>query len=250
MPGSWALKSFQHLVNERFIAEMSTSLFESEDRELRRLLFEVKKLEINEDSGVSELREYRALLMRVASHLSAQARIRKELRSLALTDDLTGFYNRRGFLILGQQLLRFARRSEEPALLLFADVDRLKQVNDQYGHAEGDVLLIRCAQILKETFRESDIVARLGGDEFTILALETRGESSESIVRRLEHAIHRSNEAGFFVKLSLSIGIARFEPENPASLADLMARADRSMYEKKRTRPANPVLLAAINRGE
>src|SRR3984957_9042159 len=92
-----------------------------------------------------------------------QSLLDRQLRSLALTDDLTCLHNRRAFLALSGQELRVARRKSVGLLMFFADVDNLKAINDTYGHHEGDLALVRTAQALEQTFRKSDIIARLSG---------------------------------------------------------------------------------------
>jgi diguanylate cyclase (GGDEF)-like protein len=168
--------------------------------------------------------------------VAVQAEVLTELRLLALTDDLTSLYNRRGFLILGMQQLKISRRNGLPLLLFFADVDHLKQTNDAHGHDEGDALLVRCAAVLNNTFRESDILARLGGDEFAVLAAEGADSTCEIIRRRLSSSMQEVNAQGSLSPLSLSIGIARFDPQAPVSLSELLTTADRNMYQQKRAR--------------
>jgi diguanylate cyclase (GGDEF)-like protein len=122
-------------------------------------------------------------------------------------------------------------------LLFFVDIDQFKSVNDSLGHIEGDAFLICCAEVLKSTFRDSDIIARIGGDEFVILAQETSEQSSEAIFDRLESALRLLNEkVDSPHKLALSVGVARFDPENPVSLGELLSVADREMFERKRVR--------------
>ncbi|MEJ2323606.1 MAG: GGDEF domain-containing protein, partial [Nitrospirota bacterium] len=91
------------------------------------------------------------------------------MRSLSLTDELTGLSNRRGFFNLVDQLLKMAKRMNTVIYMLYADLDSLKSINDVYGHHEGDNILKDVAHILKTTYRESDIVARIGGDEFVVI---------------------------------------------------------------------------------
>ncbi len=161
----------------------------------------------------------------------------RELRSLALVDDLTGLYNRRAFLALATQQLRVARRNDQRLLLFFADIDHLKQINDTFGHAEGDRALFRAAHSLEQTFRNSDIVARLGGDEFAVFALEASSQHANVILHRLAKSLQASNAVESRYNLSVSVGVARFDPKNPISLGELMEQADQSMYTKKRNRP-------------
>src|SRR5690606_30591217 len=96
----------------------------------------------------------------------------RALQSLTIVDDLTGLYNRRGFLTLAERHLKLAIRKKAGLFLLFADLDGLKQINDTFGHLEGDRALVSAAQILRQSFRSADIIARLGGDEFTVFPLE------------------------------------------------------------------------------
>jgi two-component system, cell cycle response regulator len=160
----------------------------------------------------------------------------KELRYLALTDDLTCLYNRRGFFAAATQQLKLARRNAQGLLLFFCDVDNLKTINDSYGHREGDLAIARAADALQQTFRGSDILARLGGDEFAVLGMEASTQSQEVILHRLERSLKRSNASQSRYEMSLSVGLARFDPKHPVSLGALMAQADQAMYEQKRSR--------------
>jgi len=172
-----------------------------------------------------------------------QTLLERELRSLALTDDLTGLYNRRGFLVSATQQLKLARRNAQGLLLFLADVDNLKEINDSYGHQEGDLALIRVADALEQTFRDSDTLARLGGDEFGVVALEASSQNKEGILRRLKKNLEKSNAGAneFRYELSLSVGVAGFDPTHFVSLEELMAQADRAMYEQKQTQPKSSV---------
>ena len=186
-------------------------------------------------AGFPELQNFRGLLLEAARAVAIRFRYLNQLRSLALTDDLTGLYNRRGFLILGMQNLKQAKRNNQPMLLFFTDVDQFKQVNDALGHMEGDAFLICCAEVLRKTFRDSDVIARIGGDEFVILAQENGDASRETILRRLESALLALNaRVDSRYKLSLSVGAARFDPQNAVTLGELLTLADRAMFEHKR----------------
>ena len=158
----------------------------------------------------------------------------EELAHMATHDPLTDVPNRRGFFTLARQQLKMADRAKKRMALLFADFDHLKQINDAFGHSEGDRALIEVADVLKETFRESDIIARIGGDEFVALAIETDEASAEILTTRLQENLQARNARGERrYKLSLSVGVARYDPEHPCSIDELLARADRLMYEQK-----------------
>ena len=178
-----------------------------------------------------------AALRKTVSRAVKQSTLERELRSLALTDDLTSLYNRRAFYALATQELKVMRRRGRDLLLIFADVDHLKEINDTFGHREGDSALVRTARALDRTFRDSDIVARLSGDEFAILALEASSGDQAAILRRLEEQLAFVSAEENRYKLSLSVGMVRFDPKNAVVLSDLLSEADRAMYAEKRNHP-------------
>ncbi len=157
------------------------------------------------------------------------------LRSMSTMDELTGLHNRRSFLTLAPQYLKMADRNKISALLLFADLDGLKSINDTLGHSAGDRALTTIAHILKKTFRQSDILARMGGDEFAVLAMETPVASAEKVMARLQETLD-SHNAKSSPHLSLSLGLARYDREHRCSVKELLARADAQMYEQKRSK--------------
>ncbi len=163
--------------------------------------------------------------------------LHEELRALAVTDPMTGLYNRRGFTTLAEQHMRSSSRTRMKMLLFFCDLDYMKIINDALGHLEGDRAIMDVASILKKTFREADIIARIGGDEFAILSLNTADISPEYLLKRLQHQFDRHNaEANRSYQLHISIGWAAFDPEDPRTLDDLMTRADTAMYEQKKVK--------------
>lgn len=180
--------------------------------------------------------------------ITDRKRTEEALRTLSLADELTGLYNRRGFFTLAEQQLRIANRMKKKMLLLFADLDDLKWINDNMGHNEGDQALVDIADILKKTFRESDFVARIGGDEFAILAIETEEVNAEVLNRRLLENLKAHNarrNRGY--NLSISMGMSRYESEAPCSIDDLLTKADKFMYKHKRKKTRSPGLRNAIS---
>jgi len=168
-------------------------------------------------------------------NITEEKQMEERLHTLSIIDDLTGLYNRRGFFALSQQQMKAAERARKDMLLFFADLDKMKQINDTLGHQEGDNALLEIASILKEVFRESDIIGRMGGDEFAVLAINTTDETREVLTKRLQDTLDIYNKPGKReYRLSLSIGIAHYDPEKPSSLDDLMTQADTLMYEGKR----------------
>ena len=162
-------------------------------------------------------------------------RLSSALRSLSLIDDLTGLYNRRGFSDLAEQHLKLACRTSRAVLLFYLDVDRLKTINDKLGHHVGDRALNKVADILRETFRQSDIIARVGGDEFAVMALEVSEQHQKELLDRMWEKVGEENERRKEAySLSLSVGMARFDGSGSMGLEDLLSRADQAMYEGKR----------------
>jgi diguanylate cyclase (GGDEF)-like protein len=165
--------------------------------------------------------------------------LQDHLRALSITDELTGLANRRGFFAFTQQQIKHARRNNERMALFFADVDELKSINDTFGHVSGDRALADTAQILRETFRDSDIIARMGGDEFAVVLGNMQDVSIDPVRERLAKRLEEYNarREGTF-RLSLSEGLAVFDPAKPATLDELIREADARMYEQKQTKKA------------
>jgi diguanylate cyclase (GGDEF)-like protein len=218
------------------IDEMLSSALVAQDKELARILQDVDEISKTLKTDAPKAQTICNTLKRTVLCAVKQSLLDRELRSLALTDDLTCLYNRRAFLALAGQQLKVARRNAHGLLLFFADMDNLKEINDSHGHREGDFALIQAADALERTFRSSDVIARLGGDEFAIMALEAGREDREIILRRLEKNLKASNTNESPYQVSLSVGMARFDPRHPVSLGKLIAIADEAMYEEKKNR--------------
>ena len=156
------------------------------------------------------------------------------LHSLSLTDELTGLYNRRGLFTFAEHEVRTATRSGASLCVLYADLDNFKKMNDELGHNEGDRALVNIASILKASFRETDILARLGGDEFVMIPVGMEMESVDLLTERLERMLDKHNSTVLdSYRLSLSTGTACSDSACVRSIDELLAVADRSMYEHK-----------------
>jgi diguanylate cyclase (GGDEF)-like protein/PAS domain S-box-containing protein len=173
----------------------------------------------------------------VARDITDRKRMEAEILALSITDHLTGLHNRRGFLSLAGQQLKLAERNKSGMLLFFADLDGLKGINDTLGHEEGDRALVEAANIFKETFRASDIIARLGGDEFAALTVDIARSNFEIFTARLQSLMDtQNNQENRKYRLSISVGCSCYDPEHPCSLDELIAQADKSMYEQKQNK--------------
>ncbi len=162
------------------------------------------------------------------------AKLQDHLRELSITDELTGLANRRGFFAFAQQQLRQVRRTGERLVLLYADVDDLKAMNDSQGHLAGDRALVETARILRETFRDSDIIARMGGDEFAVILINAPDAGVAAVQNRFQKQLdaYNSRREGSG-HLSVSIGVSLFDPKKPCSLDELLRQADARMYDEK-----------------
>lgn len=160
------------------------------------------------------------------------------LVQLATIDELTQISNRRGFSALALHALNLCKRLNRPASLFFFDLDFFKEINDRFGHAEGDLALINFSKILKDAFRESDVVGRLGGDEFVTLLTNANQSETNLILHRLEKVLEEFNNQhksrGY--EIVYSVGVVAFDPTRHLSINDLLAEGDRLMYEQKRNK--------------
>jgi diguanylate cyclase (GGDEF)-like protein len=178
-------------------------------------------------------RSHRTLRLAVAERSRAESIARTE----AITDELTGLYNRRGFRALAEHQLRIARRNGTDALLLFVDLDDFKPINDRFGHAEGDRALCDVASLLRGTVRETDLVGRVGGDEFVVFVVDADRQTEHAVRARLQQALaFRNLGVARPYALALSVGVARFDHDRSGGLEALLQRADASLYQAKRVR--------------
>jgi diguanylate cyclase (GGDEF)-like protein len=218
------------------IDDVFRALLSEANRELASLLREVRTEPQGMSLGDARSQQVSELLMRAVRCAAKQYMLQAELGNLALTDELTGLYNRRGFMAVAERQMRLGRRTGRGMLLFMMDVNGLKSINDSFGHLEGDCALKRTSAVLEETFRDSDVVARLGGDEFAVLAIEAAGHSEPTIKARLFERLKSISAEQSRYEISLSVGVARFDPRNVTSIGELIVKADQAMYEQKRRR--------------
>jgi diguanylate cyclase (GGDEF)-like protein len=172
----------------------------------------------------------------VQRHTSMRER---HLRDLSHVDEMTGLFNRRGFMVEAKDQVRRADRGRFKLLFCYADLDALKQINDRLGHPAGDRAIIEAGALLRSTFRASDTVARVGGDEFVAIAPEAHAGTAMALIERLrENLAQRNQRTDRAFDLKLSTGIAWYDPEHPEPIEALLNRADAAMYQNKREQPA------------
>lgn len=163
------------------------------------------------------------------------ARLHAEVQKLAITDGLTGLYNRRGLFELGQREVERARRYKRPLVAIMLDIDHFKYINDYYGHLVGDMVLQTVAKRCSDNLRRIDILGRLGGDEFTILLPETDMYTASHVANRVRQTIADNpvSAGDGPINVSVSLGVARATSTTP-DLEVLISRADAALYVAKR----------------
>jgi diguanylate cyclase (GGDEF)-like protein/PAS domain S-box-containing protein len=175
-------------------------------------------------------------VVEVARDITERRKMEEQLRVVAMTDELTGLFNRRGFFTLSEKHCKLANRTKRKMSLLYLDLDNMKKINDKLGHNAGDQALMDTAKILKESFRESDIIARIGGDEFAVLLTEhSESDIEDTVTNNIRNNLNVHNRHGLRnYELSLSMGIVYYDPKNPCSVDSLLAKADAFMYNAKK----------------
>jgi len=157
---------------------------------------------------------------------------------LATMDELTLLSNRRGFLALSAHALNVCNRLKKSASLFFIDMDGFKDINDRFGHAEGDRALTSFSNLLRSTCRDADVVGRLGGDEFVVFLTDAGESQSEALLNRLHNLVSKQNsheQRGYDIRYS--VGVVVYDPDRHSTIEDLLEDADKLMYEQKSSKP-------------
>jgi len=180
------------------------------------------------------------ILERAIRYARERQRLLEQIRTLSLVDELTGLYNRRGFFTMAEPQVKLTRRARRRLLLLFADLDGMKQINDRYGHKAGDEALAATAALLRQTFRGTDVIARFGGDEFVVLAPGADANVAAMLLDRLHASVAAHNAAQtcdeVALPIALSAGFVCVDPGDGRTLDAWLAEADAAMYEQKEAR--------------
>ncbi|MEA3353348.1 MAG: diguanylate cyclase [Campylobacterota bacterium] len=176
------------------------------------------------------------LLARVKRELQLVT-LQNELKLLASTDPMTKLYNRRYFTKVSEHILDLAQRKEEPLSVLMLDIDKFKSINDSYGHAIGDDVIIKLSEILKAYQRKSDIVCRYGGEEFVILLPNTNIDGATVVANKIREVVEQNRvllDTKEVLKFTVSLGVSQVDLENEKDMEKALNNADGALYEAKK----------------
>lgn len=220
---------------------------------IERITKQAADLEIQVKERTRELSESnKHLKEEIAKRKDVEEQLKQALKDLkyyneqlhiqSIRDELTQLYNRRGFMQLGNEYYETAKRNGTDFLLLYADLDGLKMINDKFGHGEGDYAIASAANILNKTFRNTDIISRLGGDEFTVIITGASPKDEKDIRHRIQRYCDLHNELSKKpYELSISLGFAHYYPGSPDSFEDLLRAADEALYADKQNKASHKV---------
>jgi two-component system cell cycle response regulator len=174
----------------------------------------------------------RAIVYSIERH-----RLQRTIRQLAVIDELTGLYNRRGFNTLNPDVIQKVKKSDLRGYLIYFDLDRFKQINDVHGHAKGDEALKEFSLTLQSVFRKDSLLSRFGGDEFVAMGVETQPGQVEQTLSSLDIVLSvRNAQAGAVFQLESSHGVTYFDKNGPHDIEELSAAADAALYQNKERR--------------
>ncbi|MBU3194808.1 GGDEF domain-containing protein [Clostridium algidicarnis] len=160
----------------------------------------------------------------------------KESLYYANRDAITELLNRRAGLSLLEKEMDISKINNKSLTICFIDIDRFKEINDNFGHAEGDKILKNIGKVLKDNVRKTDIVMRIGGDEFVIVFCNTKIDNANRLWRGIDEQINKLNKETYYnYNISLSYGFSEYSSESPLSIKELLHNADKSMYSNKRS---------------
>jgi diguanylate cyclase (GGDEF)-like protein len=184
--------------------------------------------------GVSLEKKVQIRTAELQQALNNLSEANEKLEQISVRDELTGLLNRRGFMSMASMYISLAKRNLSSFICIYFDLDNLKQINDSYGHAHGDIAIKAIADILNKAFRKTDVVGRMGGDEFTALALDCTESSYDLILKRMDLLVEEYNSSNNNPWiLGYSSGLASSSQEHGFDIDTLLKLADQALYEIK-----------------
>jgi diguanylate cyclase (GGDEF)-like protein len=160
-----------------------------------------------------------------------------ELKYLAITDSLTGLYNRRYFAEIASEIFELGKREHETISMIMLDIDKFKKINDTYGHQAGDKVIIALAKILHDLKRESDVACRYGGEEFVLLLPKTHSKGAFILAERIRKMVEQfqvSTDNSTHIQFTVSLGVSEVDYHEDANIESLIRRSDNAMYQAKK----------------
>jgi len=231
LPDSQGLDTLMRVVETSpEVAVIVLTATENDELGIRAVQLGAQDFLVKGGFNVSSLQ--RSILYSIERH-----RMQRTIRQLAVVDELTGLYNRRGFNSLSPDVVQRVQKSDARGYICFFDLDRFKQINDELGHAKGDEALTEFAVNLREVFRKDALLVRLGGDEFLAMGVEARAGQVDDTLQALDVVLSVRNSrdtSGY--SLETSHGVTYFEASSRKSLDELLAEADAALYETKQRR--------------
>lgn len=195
-----------------------------------------KKISTNAIDNMEEYEEkMNHLLTKMEREMESQKLMYKALEVMSFSDELTGLHNRHGFMVLAKQYLRTLNRNNAIVYMFYANINNMKQINDTYGHQEGNSVIKRVADILNDVYSGSDLISRIGDGEFVVLPAGFTESEVALINNRLQEKLDEVNssaEKDYII--SISFGVAGYNPAEPSPIEDLLMRAEKLMYEHKK----------------
>ncbi len=171
----------------------------------------------------------------VIRDITKMKKMEERLRYFAERDPLTGVFNRRQLAILLEREIERSKRTNTPLTIFYIDIDNMKEINDNFGHAEGDKLLKTIASVFTEGVRKIDIVARIGGDEFVIVLPSAKGKDAVRLIERLRKKL-RERLKNKPYDVDFSYGAYEFNPLTPISVEKMLTESDTRMYKMKKSK--------------
>lgn len=230
-------KAKELLKSENYDEKIVISKFTKIVNQFEKLVKDAEKIIKISDGQQQYLHKIQSDLKK---EIEERIRAEEKLKYIAAIDTLTGSYNRGIGLTFLENEVNTIRRNNSVFSVCYIDINRLKYVNDNFGHSEGDELIVSVCKFIREVINENDILCRLGGDEFIILFPNSKKEETEEVLIKIISNINKSNKMKLKpYSVSFSYGIIQVDTDNCGSIDDIIKTADAKMYEHKQKNKIN-----------